>query len=93
MATLTLLAAERIATLQRAPRKGEKREKWDMWIEDLVEWMVREEWVPEEESKGGSRSAQVRRARVTANEYEIKGEPELRVLNLGEDEGQLRGRY
>ena len=43
--------------------------------------------------QGEERAEWVGRARVTANEYEIKGEPELRVLNLGEDEGQLRGRY
>ena len=33
---------------------------------------------------GGQRGELVWKARLTANEYEIGGEPELRVLNLGE---------
>jgi hypothetical protein len=41
--------------------------------------MVEAEWISE-----GERGELVRKARLTANEYEIKEEPELRVLNLGE---------
>ena len=41
--------------------------------------MVRAGWIAE-----GEREELVRKARVTATEYEVKGEPELRVLNLGE---------
>ena len=79
MATMTLLAAEGIATLQRTPSKGKKKGKWSKWIEDSAEWMVGAEWITEEE-----REELVRKARLTASEYEIVGEPELRVLNLGE---------
>jgi hypothetical protein len=76
---MTLLATENVATLQRTPSRGKKKGKWDLWIEDSAEWMVREEWIAEEE-----RGELVRKARLTADAYEIKSEPELRVLNLGE---------
>jgi hypothetical protein len=79
MATLTLLAAEGIATLQRTPGRGGRKGKWERWIEDSVVWMVEAGWISE-----GERGELVRKARLTANEYEIKEEPELRVLNLGE---------
>ena len=79
MATMTLLAAEGIATLQRTPSKGKKKGKWSKWIEDSAEWMVGAEWITEEE-----REELVRKARLTASKYERVGEPELRVLNLGE---------
>ena len=49
MATLTLLAAKGIATLQRTPSKGKKRGKWDRWIEDSTEWMVEAGWISERE--------------------------------------------
>jgi hypothetical protein len=39
MASLTLLAAEGVATLQRTPSKGNKKGKWGSWIEDSVSWM------------------------------------------------------
>ena len=38
----------------------------------------------EGERKGREEGELVRKARLTASEYEIGGEPELRVLNLGE---------
>ena len=79
MATLTLLAAEGIATLQRTPSKGGRKGKWERWIEDSTGWMVEAGWISE-----GERGELARRARLTANEYEIRGEPELRVLNFGE---------
>ena len=79
MATMTLLAAEGIATLQRTPSKGKKRGKWNWWIEDSAEWMAEAGSIAE-----GERGELVRKARLTASEYEIGGEPELRVLNLGE---------
>ena len=77
--TLTLLATEGIATLQRTPSKGKKKGKWSRWIEDSAEWVVGAEWIAK-----GEREELVRKARLTASEYEIGGEPELRVLNLGE---------
>ena len=79
MVTMTLLAAEGVATLQRTPSKGKKKGKWNWWIEDSAEWMVEAGWIAE-----GERGELVRKARLTASEYEIGGEPELRVLNLGE---------
>ena len=79
MATLTLLAAKGIATLQRTPSNGGKKGKWERWIEDSAGWMVEVGWISE-----GERGELVRKARLTANEYEIREEPELRVLNLGE---------
>jgi hypothetical protein len=36
MASLTLLAAKGIATLQRTPSKGNKEGKWGSWVEDSV---------------------------------------------------------
>ena len=70
MATMTLLAAEGIATLQRTPSKGKKKGKWSKWIEDAAEWMVGAEWIVE-----GEREELVRKARLTASKYEIDGEP------------------
>jgi hypothetical protein len=86
MATMALLAAENVATLQRTPSKGKERGKWDLWIEDSAEWMVREGWIAEEE-----REELVRKARLTADAHEIRGEPELRVLNLGGWRCELMG--
>ena len=79
MATMTLLAAEGVATLQRTPSKGKKKGKWTKWIEDSTEWMVGAEWIAE-----GEREELTKKARLTADAYEITSEPELRVLNLGE---------
>ena len=50
MATLALLAAKGVATLQRTPSKVEKRGEWDMRIEGSVGCMVRAGWIP---GKGG----------------------------------------
>jgi hypothetical protein len=72
MASLTLLASEGIATLQRTPSKGNKKGKWDSWIEDSVSWMQKAGWLEE----GKAESVTVA-ARETADEHEIIGEPEI----------------
>ena len=79
MATLTLLASEGVATLQRTPSRGNKQGKLEMWIEDSVSWMQSAGWLEEGEAESVSTAA-----RKTADEHEIKGKPEIRVLNLGE---------
>ena len=79
MATLTLLAVEGIATLQRTPSKGNKQGKWMSWIEDSVKWMIGAGWLEEKEGESVSVAA-----RETADAHEIKDEPEVLVLNLGE---------
>ena len=78
MATLALLASEGVATLQRTPSKGNKQVKWGSWVEDSVSWMKTAGWLEE----GEAESVMVA-AKKTADEHEIKGEPEIRVLNLG----------
>ena len=79
MASLTLLAAEGIATLQRTPSKGNKKGKWGSWVEDSVSWMTTAGWLEE-----GEAESVMAAARKTADEHEIKGEPEVLALNLGE---------
>ena len=79
MATLTLLASEGVATLQRTPSKGSKRGKWTWWIEDSVTWMEEAGWLQEGEAVSVLASA-----RAMADAHELKGDPELLVLNLGE---------
>ena len=66
MATLTLLAAEGVATLKRTPSKGKKRGKRDWWIEDSVNWMVGAKWIAE-----GDREELVGKVRLKASEYMI----------------------
>ena len=79
MASLTLLASEGVATLQRTPSKGNKKGKWYSWIEDSVSWMQAAGWLEEGEAESVTVAA-----RETADEHEIKGEPEVLTLNLGE---------
>ena len=79
MASLTLLASEGVATLQRTPSKGNKKGKWGSRIEDSVSWMKTAGWLEEVEAESVMAAA-----RKTADEHEIKEEPEILALNLGE---------
>ena len=79
MASLTLLASEGIATFQRTPSKGNKKGKWESWIEDSVNWMKTAGWLEE-----GEAESIMAAARKTADEHEIKDEAEILTLNLGE---------
>ena len=79
MASLTLLASEVIATLQRTPSKCNKKGKWNSWIEDSVGWMQSSGRLEEGEAENVTVAA-----RKKADEHEIKGEPKVLMLNLGE---------
>ena len=72
MASLTLLASEGVETLQRTPSKGNKKGKWGSWIEGLVSWMQTAGWLEEAEAESVTVAA-----KKTADEHEIKGEPEI----------------
>ena len=79
MAAMALLASKGVATMQRTPSKGNRKGKWESWIEDSVAWMEQAGWLQEGEAANVATSA-----RATADAHELKGDPQIRVLNLGE---------
>ena len=81
MATLTLLATEGVATLQRTPSKGNKQGKWTSWVEDSLGWMKTAGWLEEGEAEIVMVAAR-KTAFNTADEHEIKGESGILTLNL-----------
>ena len=78
LAAIVELAAEGTVMLMEAPNRPANKGKWDNWIQDTAEWLVRKEWRSEAE-------AEVIREKAENLERMIeRTAPTQRILNLGE---------